>query len=303
MTFRSSDAQAGGSSPLPKSSLWIRAFSRIPLAVWYPVARFLAWMAWRVIPYRRHVVLANLEASFPEWNAEQRELVIRDYYRGFADMLVETMRSLRLTPEELQRRVILGNPELVRNEIGKGRPVLLVAAHQANWEWMLLALSTQLGVPVDAAYKPLVDSWAEVEMRKLRSRLGARLIPAQELLGDIIRQRHSPRAIAMVADQEPVTSERKQWIRFLNRDTAFFLGPEEITRATKYASFFVRLRRTARGHYAVEFVPLASAAEPLESGELTGRYARLVEQQILAAPADWPWSHKRWKLKKPLYGS
>jgi KDO2-lipid IV(A) lauroyltransferase len=290
----------------PKNSLWIRVFSRVPLFIWYPVASFLAFMAWKVIPYRRHVVVANLKASFPEWSDAQRERVIRDYYRGFGDMLVEVMRSLRLTPRELERRVVLRNPELVRAQItprdGKGKPVLLVAAHQANWEWMLLGLSAQLGVPVDAAYKPLIDNWAEVEMRKLRGRFGARLIPAQELLGDIIKQRNAPRAIAMVADQEPVTSERKQWLRFLNRDTAFFLGPEEITRATRYASFFLRLRRTSRGHYEVEFVPLAGAGEQLAAGEFTARYARLVEAQIREAPADWPWSHKRWKLKKPLYG-
>src|SRR5688572_4046569 len=146
-------------------------------------------MAWRVFPYRRHVVVANLTASFPEWDDATRERVIRDYYRGFADMLVEVMHSLRLTREELARRVTLGNPELVRDEVARGKPVLIVAAHQANWEWMLLGLSTQLGVPLDAAYKPLIDSWAEREMLKLRSRFGARLIPAQGLLGDILRQR------------------------------------------------------------------------------------------------------------------
>ena len=43
------------------------------------------------------------------------------------------------------------------------------------------------------------------------------------------------------------------------------------------------------------------AGEQLPSGEFTTRYARMVEEQIRAAPADWPWSHKRWKLKKPLY--
>jgi Kdo2-lipid IVA lauroyltransferase/acyltransferase len=286
-----------------KSSLWIRVFSRVPLFIWYPIARFLAWMSWRVIPYRRHVIVANLKASFPEWSDAQRELVIRDYCRGFGDMLVEVMRSLRLSPEELRRRVSLRNPELVRDEIGKGKPVLLVAAHQANWEWMLLGLSTQLGFPLDAAYKPLVDNWAEVEMRKLRSRFGARLIPAQELLGDIIKQRNNPRAIAMVADQEPVTSERKHWLRFLNRDTAFFLGAEEIARTTRYAAFFLRCKRISRGHYEVEFVRLADAAEQLPAGEFTTRYARLVEEQIREMPADWPWSHKRWKLKKPLYGA
>jgi Kdo2-lipid IVA lauroyltransferase/acyltransferase len=284
-----------------RSSLWIRVFSRIPLFLWYPFASFLAFCAWRVFPYRRHVVDANLNASFPEWDEATRERVIRDYYRGFADMLVEVMHSLRLTPAELQRRVTLVNPDLVRDQVALGKPVLLVAAHQCNWEWMLLGLSTQLGIPVDAAYKPLIDSWAEVEMRKLRGRFGARLIPAQDLLGDIIKQRNAPRAIAMVADQEPVSSERKQWLRFLNRDTAFFLGPEEIARTTRYAAFFLRLRRKARGRYEVEFVKIAEAGEQLPAGEFTARYARLVEEQIRAAPADWPWSHKRWKLKKPLY--
>ena len=293
-------------SPAPASSIWIRFFSRIPLFVWYPVASFLAFLAWRVIPYRRHVVEGNLRKSFPEWDDATLERAIRDYYRGFADMLVEVMRSLRLTPEELARRVRILNPEILRAVVaprdGAGKPVLLVAAHQANWEWMLLGLSAQIGVPVDAAYKPLVDSWAEIEMRKLRSRFGARMIPAPELLGDILRRRGAPRAITLVADQEPVGSERKHWLKFLNRDTAFFLGAEEIARTTKYAAFFIRLKRTARGHYEASFVPLAAAGEQLPAGEFTARYARMVEEQIRESPPDWPWSHKRWKLKRPLYG-
>src|SRR3954471_5891947 len=146
----------------PKLSMWIRLLSLIPLALWFPFASFLAWLSWRVIPYRRHVVDANLKACFPEWDDATRERVIRDYYRGFADMLVEVLHSLRLTEKELRRRVRISNPELVRDEVAKGKPVLIVAAHQCNWEWMLLGLSTQLGTRVDAASKPLVDNWAEL---------------------------------------------------------------------------------------------------------------------------------------------
>lgn len=302
------DARERASKPFPvtapaEPSLWVRLLAWIPLALWYPFARFLAWLSWRVIPYRRHVVVANLKASFPEWDDATRERVIRDYYRGFADMLVEVLHVARLTPAEIERRVKLVNADLVRGEVARGKPVLLLAGHQCNWEWMLLAFSTQLGMPVDAAYKPLVDSWAEREMFALRSRFGARMIPSQQLLGDIIQQRHTPRVIALLADQEPVSSERKHWQQFLKRDTAFFLGPEEIARATRYAAFFVRLERVARGHYQAEFVPFTAAGEQLPAGEFTGRYARMVEEQIRRAPADWPWSHKRWKLKKPLYGA
>jgi KDO2-lipid IV(A) lauroyltransferase len=162
---------------------------------------------------------------------------------------------------------------------------------------MLLALSVELGYPLDAAYKPLVNPWAEREMKVLRSRFGSRLVPAKELLADILKRRDVVRAVAMVADQEPTTSEHKYWTRFLNRDTAFYMGPEEISRVTRFPAFFIAMRRTARGYYEMEFQPLL----PAPGSTLTERYARLVEEQIRAAPADWPWSHKRWKLKKSLY--
>jgi KDO2-lipid IV(A) lauroyltransferase len=211
--------------------------------------------------------------------------------------------AVRLHPEAIRQRVTIRNLDRVRERIAAGRPVLLVAAHQCNWEWMLLALSLELGYPLDAAYKPLVDPWADREMKILRTRFGARLVPAQELLGDVLRRNKVLRAIAMVGDQEPVTSDRKHWVRFLNRDSAFFLGGEEIARKFKYAALFIRMRRVARGRYEMDFEPLCEAGEALAPGEFTERYARMVEAQIREAPADWPWNHKRWKLRKPLYGA
>jgi len=126
-------------------------------------------------------------------------------------------------------------------------------------------------------------------------------VPAKDLLADIIKRRDVVRAVAMVADQEPTTSEHKHWTRFLNRDTAFYMGPEEIARVTRFPVFFLGLKRVARGEYEMSLAPLAARGETLASGELTERYVQLVEAQIRAAPPDWPWSHKRWKLKKTLY--
>jgi KDO2-lipid IV(A) lauroyltransferase len=267
----------------------------------YAVAGFAGWLAFRVFPYREAVVRENLTRAFPDFDEAQLRAVMRDYYLGFAQMFVEIVKSATMTPQEISSRVEIRDLELPLAHLDAGQPVLLVAAHQCNWEWMLLALTLKLGFPVDAAYKPLVDSWAEREMKKLRTRFGSRLVPAKDLLADIIKRRGVVRAIAMVADQEPTTSETRHWTRFLNRDTAFYLGPEEITRVTRFAVFFIRMRRLARGRYEMGFQPLAQGGEVLPSGALTERYARLVEEQIRAAPPDWPWSHKRWKLKKSVY--
>ncbi|HEY4339152.1 MAG TPA: lysophospholipid acyltransferase family protein [Steroidobacteraceae bacterium] len=284
-----------------RSAWWVRLLAALPWWVLNPFADAMAWLSWRIVHVEQKPLRANLMASFPGLTEPQLQQMMRSYYRGFAQVLVEVVRSVSLRPEELRRRVVLEDFEPVRAALASGTPVLLVAAHQCNWEWMLLALSLELGYPLEAAYKPLVDGWAQREMLKARSRFGARLVPAQELLPHILRGGRTPRAIAMVADQEPRTSERRHWTRFMNRDTAFFMGAEEITRVTKFPAFFVGLRRTGRGHYAVSATPLAQAGEKLPPGALTERYARLVEAQIQAAPTDWPWSHKRWKLKKSLY--
>ncbi len=285
-----------------RSAWWVRLIAALPLSVLYGIANVLGWLAFRVFPYREHVVRENLSKAFPDFDEAALRSVRRRYYQGFADVLVEVIKAVSLRPGDLRARVRIVNLELAGALLQQGKSVLLVAAHQCNWEWMLLSLSLELGFPVEAAYKPLVDSWAEREMKKLRSRFGGRLIPAKELLPDILKRRDAVRAIAMVADQEPTTSERKHWTRFLNRDTAFYMGPEEIARVTRLPAFFIKMRRTQRGHYEMELETLSGAGETLRSGDLTERYARLVEAQILASPPDWPWSHKRWKLKRNVYG-
>jgi KDO2-lipid IV(A) lauroyltransferase len=296
-----SPAPDSGAAAPARSAWWARLLSRLPFVALYALASLIGWLSAHAFPYREHVVRENLGKAFPDFDAARLRAVIRGYYFGFADMLVEIIKSVSLPPQELRRRVRIVNLEAPRAHLASGQPVLLVAAHQCNWEWMLLALSLELGYPVDAAYKPLVDNWAEREMKQLRSRFGGRLVPAKDLLPDIIRRRAVVRAVAMVADQEPTTSEQKYWTRFLNRDTAFFMGAEEIARVTRYPAFFIAMRRVARGFYEMEFQPFTTVAHGSPSGALTEEYVRRVEQQIRAAPSDWPWSHKRWKLKKSLY--
>jgi KDO2-lipid IV(A) lauroyltransferase len=284
-----------------RSAWWARLVALVPLSLLYGFAGLIGWLTGRLFPHRVHVVRENLTRAFPHYDEATLRGVIHAYYSNFAQVLVEVVKAVRLKPEEFRRRVRITNLAPVRELLAQGQPVLLVAAHQCNWEWLLLALAAELEYPVDAAYKPLVNSWAEREMKKLRTRFGSRLVPAQDLLADIIKRRGVPRVIAMVADQEPTTSEHKYWTRFLNRDTAFYLGPEEIARVTHFPVFFLGLRRVRRGFYEVSLTALTTADERPPSGTVTERYARLVEAQIHDSPPDWPWSHKRWKLRKSLY--
>jgi len=283
------------------ASWWVRVLARIPLAALYGVAHLVAWMAYRVVPYRKQLVQASLATAFPELSERQLRAVRRRYYLRFAQMAVELVKASALAPAEIRRRVRIVNLEEPQALLAQGQSS---AAHRRS--------PVQLGMdaarPVPRARLParcrlqavgerLGGARDEEAAHPLRQPLGAR----EELLLDILRRHGVVRAIAMVADQEPTTSERRYWTGFLNRDTAFYMGPEEIARVTRFPVFFIAMRRRARGYYEMEFLPLAAAGGAMPPGALTERYARLVEAQIHAAPPDWLWSHKRWKLKKSLY--
>jgi Kdo2-lipid IVA lauroyltransferase/acyltransferase len=81
------------------------------------------------------------------------------------------------------------------------------------------------------------------------------------------------------------------------------VGTEQIARAMRLPVFYVSVRRVSRSHYEADMQQLWDGREILDPNQITERYARACEADVLRSPADWLWSYRRWKLKKPLYGN
>lgn len=282
----------------PRPSWWVRALAALPLGVLHGLARGFAFLAWYVAPYKPKVIRDSLSKAFPERSFAEIESIRRTFYRNYGDVMLEIVKSASISERDFDERMTFTNFDAVRETLASGTPAVLLAGHQCNWEWLLLGISRRLGYPVDTAYKPLKNGWADREMRALRSRFGARMIPAERMMKDVIARRRVPRLIALAADQEPVASDRRHWTTFLNRDTAFFMGGDVIASSLDYPVFFATIRRVGRGRYVASFELMRAQGEALAPGELTERYARRVERQIHESPADWPWSHKRWRLSR-----
>lgn len=274
---------------------WLRALAALPLPVLYGLCGALAWCLRVLHGSRWRVTLDNLRAVYPDFDARKLTRLAAANYRHFGQVTAELIASAGMSPAELRARVRLDDTRLLRDLLAEGRPVLVLAAHQSHWDFGMYALAAELGYPLDAAYKPLKAAAADNALCALRRRWGVNLVPAKNLLADLLQRRNEVRAIAMLADQAPRTSEHQHHVTFLGHDTAFYLGPEQMARATRYAAVYVSMWRVARGRYAGRVLPLAAPREVLEPGEFTARYARLVEQDILAHPEEWTWGHRRWK--------
>jgi len=280
---------------------WLRAIAQLPFGLLYALTAAIGFCLRYGLHYRVQVARSNLQRCFPDWSAAEVERVLNDNYRHLMQVAAECLKLAALSREELAQRVRFTNLELVHAETRAGRSEVLLAAHLANWEWQLQGLVANVSVPVDGAYKPLHGRASDRALLRLRSRFGARLVVAKQLLRAVARHRNEVRLIAFMADQTPTSSGGRHWIPFFGVATAFYPGPAEIARMTGYATFFASMRRVARGFYEITMHPVTRAGERLEPEVLTTRYAQLLEAHIRGAPAAWLWTHRRWKLEPPAH--
>lgn len=278
----------------------LRLMARLPLPALYLLSVFAYALLYHVFRYRRGVVDDNLARAFPQWSKARRQQLARRFYRQLADNGAEIVRARHMPHDEFARRVQVSNVQLLR-ELSDDcrRPLIIVTIHQGNWEWLSHATSAALGMPLDPVYKPLHQDGVDRFMRELRSRFGARPVPVKAAARHLLRHKNECRLLTLVADQAPIRVERTLWTQFLGQDTAFNPGAETLARLVDCPVVFARCQRLRRGHYQLEFQPLAMppyAAIP--QGDITRDYARLAEAAIRAEPESWLWSNRRWKRQR-----
>lgn len=274
--------------------------SRLPLEVLYAAGGIAAFIAFRVLHWRRAVARANIVLAFPELGEAARASLLRRSYRNLGEIIAEVIWSYRASPGQIAARVVIENPEIVNAETRAGHSVLLLTAHFCNWEWQVLAGNGVLDRPMHAVYKPRPQATLDRFAVEARSRFGGTPIPHKALTRELIRHRSEPRVYAMVADQVPTVDEPKHWTRFLGQDTAFFVGADAIARILAAPVVFVEMQRVRRGHYRMRLERIA--APPYAPGrgfDIVERYAQALEREIRASPPDWLWVHNRWKYSRP----
>jgi KDO2-lipid IV(A) lauroyltransferase len=283
----------------------LRSLGRLPLPALYGFAWIVYFVTFHLLRWRRDLAVSNLERSFPEKSAAERATILQQSYRNMSEVFVELLWGWRASADDLKARLVMDNPELVARFVAERRSVILLTAHVCNWEWLLPGGGAHFGIPIDAVYKPIRVPSLDAYMREARSRFGGQPIPIKSFAFELLRRAGQPRAYGLVADQTPLQSMDKHWTRFLNQDTAFFVGAEKIARFLDAPVAYVAMRRLRRGYYAVHLHVLAEPPydgdeEQVESeGWITEAYARKLEAEIRASPADWLWVHKKWKYPRP----
>lgn len=274
----------------------LKLFSRLPIGGLYLFSDFLYVMVYHVIGYRKKLVSKNLKNSFPDKTDRQLKRIQKSFYRNLCDYAVETVKLNTINSEDLSKRMIFKNPEILQPFAIKQQSVIILASHQFNWEWLLVAGSYKLPMKVDFVYQEQQSEFFNDFSLKTRTRFGAYPIKRETVGRESLRRKDELRAIAIVADQFPGQGQNKRyWTKFLNQDTAFFLGIGQLAVLLQYPVLFFKVKKLKRGYYEAEGILISNPPYEKESNSMVDAYAKVLEESIHNYPDGWLWSHNRWK--------
>ena len=279
--------------------LIVYPLSKLPLSILYLFSSFFAMILIYVFPYRKKVILKNIERSFPELNTQQQKQIAQNFYKHFADLLIEGIKNLTISKKELQKRMIVKNPELMQKLFEKGKNVILVSGHYNNWEWLISAQNFLFPHQAFGIGMPMTSKFWDKKVNEQRQRFGMKVVHAKNYKAAFKAFKEQPIAVLNLSDQAPPDAEKSYWTTFLNQPTPVLFGTEFMANEYDFAVVFFVIRKRKRGYYELELNLITDNSKELKYGEITEAHTLLLEKEIIQHPEFWLWSHKRWKRAVP----
>ena len=271
----------------------------------FRVLPYVSWgmylVIYKLLGYRQGVVHSNLTNAFPGMPAEKILLIQDRFYRYFCELILETVKTLTISPRNLQKQVTFGDMTVFEELYEQEQSVIIVMGHLGNWELAGARFSQMPLHQLYVIYHPLSNPFFDRLFFHMRTRLGNKLYAMKDAFRGMIKDREQITATAFIADQTPAP-ESAFWTTFLNQDTPVFTGPAKIAKKMKYPIVYVSVKRLQPCYYEVSGELLMENPDQYTIEEITECHTRRLEKDIIARPETWLWTHRRWKHKRPNFG-
>lgn len=300
----------GGTKSIMRSvraeAMWILCRSIAVLPYWfqyYVLLEFIRIVLRYVVRYRRRLIIRQLSDSFPDKSRAEILTICHKYYRTLAEMIVNTITLSGMSERERARRVTFHGTAALQ-EIIAGRNVVALTSHYGFWEYYTFASLWLTHHRLVVAYHPIKDPAMDEFYLRLRSMDSVDTVSSKQFMRYYMTHKEGIDGrniiIGLISDQNSPPRGDVHWFRFLNHDTLFFDGGEQLALKFGLPVFYLELDRIRRGYYRCEYKMIYDGHEPVVRHEITERYVRALEQTIVRRPELWMWSHNRWKFKREV---
>ena len=274
--------------------LW--CISMLPFKIFYVLSDIICFFVYRIFGYRKQTVRQNLKLTLPHLTDTERLIIERKFFTHMCDLFLEMIKTMNISDKEIKERFVFTNIEVIKEYEARGKSVILMCAHYASWEW-LVVLSKYIDFKSIAIYKKIGNKYFDKLVRDIRSRLHAELVESKKSI-DVMeynKKQDIKAFYGFASDQSPQLTKAKYWDYFMGLEVPVYTGAEMLAKKLDLNILFIKVEKVKRGYYQATIHPLVENPQTIPDYQITSLYLREVEKQILEAPEYYFWTHKRWK--------
>jgi lauroyl/myristoyl acyltransferase len=277
--------------------LWM--ISILPFPIFYLLSDVVYFLVYYVIGYRKKTVRANIALALPHLSPEQRLSIEKKSYHHLCDMFMEMTKTMTISLEEMNKRFIITNIEVIKEYEKKEKSIVLLASHYASWEW-LLVLNQKVSYQGVGVYKKISNKYFDKLIRDLRSKYNTQLVTTSKTIPLINHnQKNGILSIyGLASDQSPKADRIFHWDSFMGVEVPVHTGAEMLAKRHDLNVIFAKVKKVKRGYYEATLVPLSEDPKSVSDFGITHAFIKEVEKQIYEAPEYYFWTHKRWKHRR-----
>lgn len=272
--------------------MWLIA--QLPYRAQLAIGGMLGRMMYYASPPRRHVAATNLRLCFPELSEIERASLLRRHFASLGMSAVETAMSWWTPDKKLRCLAHIKGLEHLEQAMQLGKGVILLSGHFTTLEIGARLLVMQ--VLFHAMYREHKNPLFDAVMRRARERHCEYAIPrgdARALLNSL--KMGLP---VWYAPDQNYKSENTVFVPFFGVPASTITATSRLARMSGAAVVpFFQHRLPGTQGYALTLLPALTdfPSEDVEADTL--RINHLIEAQILKAPEQYLWVHRRFKTR------
>ncbi len=273
----------------------------LPYPVLEALASGIAFLAFRVIRYRREVALDNLAHALPEKSPREHLAIAYHSYRHFALLILEFMKLSSWSPERLDRMVNLERTKEVETllEQVKGRSAIMVSGHFGNWEVAIAYLASRFFEGASVIQQRQKNSRIDRHVADLRRRWGIEIIYSRGAVNNALGSLKENQFVGLLCDQDAGT--RGVFVPFFGRMASTPVGAGVLHLRSRAPLFFGISIRAGRFQYKGVVEPIEYRGDYEVNTEniqkITAAFTAKLERYVRQYPEQYLWMHRRWKTQ------
>ncbi len=266
----------------------------LPLSILGRIGEGIGAVLFLLLKKRRRITLTNLRLCMPERSEEERHRIARQHFQSYARSVVERGVLWWGSEARLRRLIVVDQP--LPHDVLKSGPTILLCPHFVCLD--VAGVAVALETNACSIYSRQQNSVFDEALRRGRLRFRpAKLIARQEGVKPIIRAMREGLPFFMLPDMD-FGKKDSEFVPFFGVPAATLTAPARIAAATgaKVVPVVASFLPGYRG-WKVSFYPAWEDYPGPDIAAATRRMNAFIEDRVREHPAEYFWTHKRFKTR------